>query len=167
MIWKKELVTLLFAIAIFSCKNSFPENTIGHNEKIPDFNIQLIDSSATLDSKDFSDGNPFIVFFFDPECSYCQSELRSIISNVSYFRNNKIYMVTFTNNEQMALFYNKLNLSRYKNITMGRDISFASLRHYKLNTVPYTLIYDGEGRLKRVFDQKVDAQKLLRAISNL
>jgi hypothetical protein len=61
---------------------------------------------------------------FSPDCDHCKHETEELIKNIDKFKKIQIVMATPMPFDKMKEFYAHYDLQRFKNITMGRDISF-------------------------------------------
>jgi len=130
---------------------------------LPSFDLLLADSVTHFNTTDIPTGKPFIVIGFSPWCTHCQAETRDIIKHMQQLKNIRIYYVTPYPFDQMKIFYSHFKLEQYPNITMGRDKKNFFLPYFKARGVPYTAIFDAKRRLKQVFTNQADADKLARS----
>jgi thiol-disulfide isomerase/thioredoxin len=129
---------------------------------LPSFDLLLADSVTHLNTADIPTGQPFIVIGFSPWCVHCQGETRDIIKHIQQFKNTRIYYVTNYPFGDMKTFYRYFKLARYPNITMGRDLKDYFFPYFKVNGVPYTVIFDSKKRLKQIVTGEADGGKLAK-----
>jgi thiol-disulfide isomerase/thioredoxin len=130
---------------------------------LPSFDLLLADSVTNFNTADIPTGQPFIVIGFSPWCTHCQAETRDIIQHIQQLKNTRIYYVTPYPFDQMKIFYRAFKLEQYPNITMGRDGKNIFFSYFKARGVPYTAIFDAKRRLRQVFTNQADADKLARS----
>jgi thioredoxin-related protein len=62
---------------------------------------------------------------------------------------------------KMKEFYIHYDLKRFKNITMGRDVSYMLPPFYGVRTLPYLAFYDKSGNLIDAFEGSLPIEKVL------
>lgn len=162
----RNIYVLIIMIIISSCG---PDNkgAVNRGMKLPDFRVQLLDSSKVMNINDIVGNKEFVVFIFDPLCSYCHSELRSILQHEIDFKGLKIIMVTFSPYERMKAFNQEFNLGNRKEIILVRDTSFFLMKYFNLVSVPFTAIYNSEKKVVVTYDGIVKSDEILKRIREL
>ena len=118
-----------------------------------------------FNTKNIPEGKPIMLIWFDPNCKECQKETEHLLANMNSFRNVNIYMATSHNYSEVMVFYNHLRLDTCKNITVGIDKAQTIPRVYQKNSVPITIVYDGEKKFKAGFEGLPDFNKLKESVS--
>jgi len=149
---------LIFAMGIYlsACNNNpTPTKTGLEGKKLPAFNVLLMDSITTLNTREISTGSPVIFFYFNPNCPYCRAEVEEIKSGIKSLSNIKFYMLSNFPHSDIKNFYNNFELKKYSNIVVAQDIDSYFLNYYKADGVPYFAIFDRGNRLKQVLMGKL------------
>ena len=128
---------------------------------IPAFTIMKAPDSSLFSQTDLHQKRPTIFFVFNPDCEYCQHETKDLLRNINKFRNAQIVMVSYMTFDMIADFYKKYKIANYPDITMGRDTEYKFLKFYKLKILPSTIVYDSNGKFKKIFRERVDMEDLL------
>ena len=135
-------------------------------ERLPEFNLLLVDSLTKLSSADIPTGKPIIIMAFSPSCPHCQDETRDLLQYMNNFKNVHLYLLTPYPFRQMKAFYKKLGLEKYSNdITIGIDKGNSFLSHFDTRLVPYTAIYNPKKRLIETFPGKTDIKTITRLVT--
>lgn len=144
----------LFAFAGFlliSCFGKSPEKTGMEGKSLPDFSLQMPDSTTWIHTKDIKTGQPAVFFLFSVHCPYCKSQLTKITDNATSLKDLPIYMVTSESYVEMKQFYEANKLSQYPNIKVGRDTSAFLGEYLNVKGIPFLALYDKNKRLARAF----------------
>lgn len=150
-------ITILMSIS--SCE-------IGETPKtIPDFSMTLPDSTKVFHSKDIPFGKTIVVIQFDPNCRDCQLETEEILANIKSYKNTNFYLVTRHPYDDMMVFYDHLRLNTYSNIKIGIDKTGAIPQAYNVRSIPFTLIYNKDKKLKAIISGKPKQADLLEVIN--
>lgn len=123
----------------------------------------LMQDSATLFSKDnLPKKTAVLLMIFNPECEHCQHETEELIKNMDSFKKVRIVMATMMPLEEMKTFIKKYNLSKYNNITVGRDIHYVLPGFYMISNLPYLAMYDKQGQLISTFEGTMKMEDLIK-----
>jgi len=68
---------------------------------------------------------------------------------------------------RIKAFNNYYRLSKYSNITIGRDYAFFFPIHFKANSVPWVLIYDEKKKLERVYEGGLGSTSIVQAVNEI
>lgn len=119
---------------------------------LPQFSILLADSLTWYTKKDLSQKKKTIIMVFSPDCDHCKHEIELIKKNIRQFSGTQIVMATTLSLEKMKDFYNRYDLGRYKNITVGRDTRYFFPSYFKVQFLPFMAIYDKNFKLLKTFE---------------
>ena len=134
---------------------------------LPQFRLLLLDSFSQLNTNDIPKGKPSVLIFFSPDCDHCQRETESIVKNMDSLRNVNLFFITVDPFDRMKLFNEVYNLSRYKNVVVGRDYTFFFSYQFKGAQPPYNVIYDKHKRLEVMLPAERNAHELLSYLNKL
>lgn len=161
----KQLITICLAILSFSVGAQVKfEAPYQKNPALPPFNILMLDSSEVFNSEKIPIGSPVILMMFSPDCPHCDQLTDSIIAHMKELKSVRIYMVTPMSLPAIQAFYDKKQLSKYKNIVVGKDYEFFFPKFYNAYEVPFIALYNRNKVLIDVFDQHSGIADLVSAI---
>ncbi|MGO4288239.1 TlpA family protein disulfide reductase [Chitinophaga sp. RAB17] len=178
---KKDIITIgiviLLGIFLFISASKFIEarspskNVVVNYRKpilselegqtLPSFKLLLPDSSTLVDVSKTLPNKPIVLFYFGPDCPYCQAEISEIIKEMDNLKNIQFYLFTAYPFDQMRRFYETFQLSRYPNIITGYDYKFFFFEHFKIESVPGIAIYGKDRRLKGTFIGNISYKQIL------
>jgi len=157
----KKIVLGTFIIFTLSCNWSSPKMMTGlEGKKIPEFNFYRIDSSI-LNTKDISLGKPFLLFYLQPWCPYCQAETKSILKNIKSFENINLYFITRSQSKLLKEYCDKFELSKFSNVIACNDPTSTEKTYFNAPGVPFVAIYGKDKRLVQVLLGESDATQIL------
>ncbi|WP_130855573.1 peroxiredoxin family protein [Olivibacter jilunii] len=159
------LVLLLLSNCNFTSSHSFPLNepiTTGmEGRTLPSFNL-LSTNGVAFNSNDIPLGKPVILLFIRPDCPFCEAQIDEIIDNIELLINFRIYLVTSYPLEELKVIYKKRDLKKYNNITAASDPENFFRRYFSVKSVPYTVIYDEQKKLSRVYVGFIGVSEILQ-----
>ena len=134
------------------------------NKSLPVFKIMKAPDSSAFLLKDLKHSMNTVFFVFNPDCEFCQHETRDLLKNIAKFKNTQIIMVSYMPYDMINDFYKEYKISRYPLITMGKDNDYLFLKFFKLKILPSTIVYDSNGKFKKIFRERVDMEMLLKEL---
>jgi thioredoxin-related protein len=156
------LVIILFFLA--GMAQSAPGSDIPPFKRfptVPPFKILKVDSVTLFTKDQLATKKPVFFMLFSPECDHCKHETEELIRNIDKFKKIQIVMATPMPFDKMKEFYAHYDLQRFKNITMGRDISFMLPPFFNVRTLPFLAFYDKSGNLIDTFEGSLPIEKVL------
>ena len=121
------------------------------NPQIPDFSIQLTDSTwfnkEQLPKSEFT-----AIINFDPECGHCQNTVKELAASMIYLKNVFFVFVAYKSIPEIKEFYHYYGLEKFTNIRMGRDPKYFVPSFFRVTANPFVAVYNQSGTLARVFD---------------
>jgi thioredoxin-related protein len=132
----------------------------------PPFKLLLTDSTTWFTKADLDKKKPLFLYVFSPECDHCKLTTQDLIKNIDKFKKVQIVMATWLDFTQMKKFYEDFQLSRFENITVGRDVNFIMAPFYNIRNLPYMAFYDKKGQLISVFEGGLGIDKVAEKFSN-
>lgn len=158
----RVLAFCLMAISFFSCRSrSVDESAIS---KLPSFKMRLLDSVTLLSADSIPAGRPVVLIFFRPDCSHCKRETQAILDHAGMLKDISILMVTNSSFFQIRDFYESFHLDRYRNVEVGKDYEHSFYQAFRPTSVPFTVIYNRERRLIKIYSEEADIKNILTAI---
>lgn len=129
--------------------------------RIPDFKLMLVDSVTNFYTENLDTNKNTLIMLFSSDCDHCQHQTEDIIKNIDAFKNTQIVMNTILPFHLMKEFYERYQLSKYKNIIMGRDVLFFFSPYYRSQFTPYLAIYNKKGELLFTNDGQMKIENLI------
>lgn len=137
---------------------------VDKREKLPSFDVVMLDSTTIFNTERIPDGKPFILLYFSPDCDHCHKQVDEILDNMSSFKNIQFYFFSPFKFELLTHFSTQYHLNDYSNITVAYDHKFFIPSHFKTTSTPCIFIYDEDRKLSRTYEGEVNASDLLDAI---
>jgi peroxiredoxin len=163
----KLLLTLACIIIILSCNNRKQVVATGHEGKpMPSFNLLLMDSTTTINTKSIPAKKPVVLLFISPRCPYCKIQTEDIIENIKTISNAQVYILTSLPFPMLKQFYDQFNLKKYPDIVVGYDYNAFFPQYFKVSSIPYIAIYNENKLLKEVLVGKVSTGLIKDIITN-
>jgi len=146
-------ILFVVSLCLLACNRSFrPAVKTGfEGTPLSAFDILLPDSSTILSTSRLLKGDPTVLIYFSPNCPYSQAEMSNIIEDMSNLKSVRFFIFTSWPFQQFRGFYAYYKLDKFPNITVGQDFKNYFSGHYKPMGVPFTMIYDKDGKLSTAF----------------
>ena len=161
-------IMLLFIVFFFNLICSAQSDSLHApyilSPTIPSFTIMKSPDSTAFSKRDLKRNIATVFFVFNPDCEYCQHETRDLLKNINKFKNAQIIMVSYMPYDMISDFYKEYKISKYPGITMGKDNDYLFLKFFKLKILPSTIVYDSNGKFKKIFRERVDMDILLKEL---
>lgn len=159
----KPFLCICLLVLMIGCMNRRPLPP-GIGRTIPDFNIQLLDTTVKLNSAAIPEGQPIVLFFFGPDCPYCQSLTREITKRMSELKDTRFYLMSDADFKEIHRYDTLFKLDQYKNVTIGRDINYIFFKYYKVPGFPYMAVYDKKKQFREIIIGGVSVDSLKKVI---
>jgi hypothetical protein len=130
------------------------------NPKFPSFKMLLMDSTTMFNTSTLAEGKPILLFYFGAECDHCFRMVEKLLPGMDSLSNVQIVMATFSNPTPIRAFYERFHLSKYKNITLGKDNDFFLGPFYGARSVPCLVMYDKHKKLVRKWEDAASIHDL-------
>lgn len=150
--------TLLTSMALAQTPNEPPYKRF---PSVPP--LQLLMKDSSIFTKDKVKKQPLIIMYFSPGCDHCQHQMEDLIKDMSKFKGTQIILATYQPFEEIDEFYKKYQLSKYPNITIGRDSKYLLPPFYNIRSLPYLALYNKKGDLLTTYEGNVKVAKLVQA----
>ena len=128
---------------------------------VPPLKLLLLDSTSYLTKNDLKKNKPVLIIVFNPDCEHCKHETEEIIKNIDSLKNVQIIMATMMSFDLMKSFYEKYDLQRFQNITMGKDVQYTLPSFYQMHFMPYLAMYNKKGNLLATFEGAMKIEDLI------
>lgn len=128
---------------------------------VPPFKLLKVDSSSYFTKNDLKKNKPVLIILFNPDCDHCKHEIEEIIKNIEQLKNVQIVMATNMSFDIMKSFYEKYDLEKFENITVGRDFQYLLPSFYQIRFMPYLAMYDKKRNLLNSFEGSMKIEDLI------
>ena len=164
----KVLLLFLVLESIISCQGEAPALQTGkgiEERSLPTFDILLMDSITKVNTGKILGGKSIVLFFFGPNCPYCQALSKDIIIHIDKFKNERIFLLSSAPFREIKTYDTLFKLNKYPNITIGQDYTGAFFNYFKGKGIPYLVIYDKNKNYKQTVLGRVGADSILTIIN--
>ena len=157
----------IFLFAVLAALIGVPACNSTSQEKLPDFDLLLPDSTTVLHTRDIPSGQPVVIIHFESNCGECQKETESILKNMDSLKQVRFYFVTLETFDRLDVFNVHYKLASFPNIVAGQDFKHAMEQHYKPLTTPMLAIYNGQKQLRVVIGGSTSTSELIHTIHEI
>lgn len=152
------LIMMVFSVITLSPANGqFVNNR--KVETIPSFTYYTLEGHK-FSNKDLKDNSRLMIVYFNPLCEVCQREMKEILTNMDYFKNMQIVMVSPNSKEEIGNFVTEHNLSNFPQITVLHDVNDAFYKEFHAIGYPSLYLYDENKNLVEHFDSHADIREI-------
>lgn len=136
-------------------------------DKLPTFNLQL-SSGRYFATADLPKDKPVVIIYFAPDCDHCHTLMNAFFQRANDFRSAEVLLVTFKPLAEVVAFERTYGVRKYSHITVGTEgLAQALRRFYKLQSTPFTALYNKEGKLVASYRKETPLDALLQQIKKL
>jgi thiol-disulfide isomerase/thioredoxin len=156
-----RLTIVILSVSIcIGCFNATTKKNALEGQKMPSFNILLMDSTSQINTGLIPEGKPIVFYFFSPDCPFCKKQTMEIVDNIEHLKGVYFYFLSFYSFDQIKEYYDKYKLKRFSNIMVGQDYEFFFGTYFKGKSAPYLAIYNENKILKHVFVGVMNVKKI-------
>lgn len=127
---------------------------------VPPFTITRVPDSTQFSKADLHKNQNTIVMVFSPDCEHCQHATEDMLSHFNLFKKVQIVMATPLEYRFIVPFYYKYQISKYPNITIGRDPTYFLGQFYSVHNYPAIFLYNKKGKFVKSFEGSVPFTKI-------
>lgn len=158
------MITLLFIINV----EAYAQKNTQVPKDIPEFTFYTVDRDAPFTRNNLANNGKNIVFlFFDPGCSHCQQEARTLGKNYNKVKNINFYFVAMQEknliNAFMAMYADELKGK--KNVLVLHDKNYEFIGKFKPTRYPATFVFGTDKKLKAYWDGDKTEQDMINTIN--
>lgn len=159
---------IFFVLTIFIFSSACLLNTVDAvSQTMPLFKM-LLSNKKNFNAVDLPKGKSTILIYFDPDCDHCQKLMNEFFKKINSFKKAQIILVTYKPLNELKDFEKKYNTSVYSNIKAGIEEPIFYLRtYYHLMLLPFTALYDKNGKLIYMYKNETPVDDLIRRLNNL
>jgi thioredoxin-related protein len=158
----KKYLPLFLLTSLSGCFYDRHKIVTGLEGKVlPAINLTLTDSVSAFNTNAIPAGRPFIIFYYEPHCPFCEEQTKSITKNIDELKNINIYMVSYNAYGDVEEFVKRYKLKQYQNIVVIQDRNKNLNSYFQPVGMPFLAFYDSQRRLKKAFlgAQNIDVLK--------
>lgn len=156
----KYVTALLSLLVLNSCTNSPFITTGQEGRKLPNFSLLRVMDSTRFSANIIPEGKATIMFYFSPNCTHCQAEIKLIQANDQDLGNMQFYFLSPAALTELKMFYEKYQIKNFSNMTVVQDDSLNFQRYFGVPAVPYVAVYDSHKYLRQVIFGQFDIKDL-------
>lgn len=134
---------------------------------IPVFNLLLTDSITVFNTAQIPKGKMTVLVFFSTDCEYCQEETVDLIKNIDAVKKMQFYYIGIDSIHKIRDFSEYYGLNKYSNIVVGKDYTLSFPGLSGLHTIPSSIVYDEQKRLKVIIKGDFKVKDFLRRLKEL
>lgn len=161
----KIIVSIFIVATLAGCYSRIPDKTGFEGKSLPDFDILLSDSVTHLSTSSISIDKSFVVVYFGTQCPYSKAEIEEITEHNNELKDIKFYLITSDPFPEMKKIYERYQLHKYPNLTIGIDEKDFFGIYYKITGVPFNAFYGSNRRLETVYKGNISS-KIIRHETN-
>jgi len=168
---KRLFITAICTISIsiyiiaYRSSNQFRSSQL-ELASLPSLKFKLLDSVSQFDTKNIKNGKASLFVYFDPDCEFCQQQIKSILKNIMELRNTSIYLITPASLSGLRHFYNQYNLGSYSDITVAQDFLYNFYRTFKVSSFPNIVIYNQNKMLVTLYQGEVPIKMITASLKS-
>jgi thiol-disulfide isomerase/thioredoxin len=157
------IILLAFTSLLVSAQSDSLQPPYKRFPTLPPFDLLALDSASSVTKETIQKDKPVLIMFFSPDCDHCKHQMEDMLKDMKPFDDIEIVLATFQPFEQIKTFYQKYELSKYKNVYIGRDTKYFLPPFYRMYNLPYLALYNSKGDLITTFEGNVKPDKLIKA----
>lgn len=160
---KRMISTLLLLCTCFIivAQENSPAPPYKRFPTVAPFKLLLADSSTFYTKADLPKKKSVLMLLFSPDCEHCQHETEEIIKRIDDLKDVQIVMSTTQPLYKMKEFARNYGLQRFKNITIGQDVSHTLPPFYSIRFYPFLAFYNKKKELVSVFEGAMPIDRLI------
>jgi peroxiredoxin len=138
------------------------------NNKLPSFDIRLLDSVSLLNSHSIASGKLSIFILFSPDCDHCAALSKEIKNRATLFDSVNLWMLSPPMPFAEVKKFSMINgIAQMPNIVVGIDMDFFFGSFFRATTVPFVVIYDQDKKWRKVIKDLNKLDDLVTEIKKL
>lgn len=159
-------ILLLNIVALLSykiiTKLNYKNEVTERTKVIPSF------SFFDLKGKKFTNKNlknkSIVFIYFNSDCDYCHSKASKIKEKLQKFNNVQLVFISFEEKKRILKFARQYKLDNRENIVFLEDRMGEFSKLFDVNSIPYIVIYDSNGKLLKKFKGITKINDILKVL---
>ena len=158
----KHVKSFLWLIAIM-----FSTRIAAQDGKLPAFKM-LMTNGQYFTSNQLSKKKPVVLIYFSPDCEHCQKLMAEVFKNIKKFEHSQLVLITFKPIDDLRGFERQYRTFNYPFIKTGTEGNTFFIRYYyKLETTPFTALFDKKGNMVISYRRETPINDLLKRLKEL
>ncbi|GAO42928.1 TlpA family protein disulfide reductase [Flavihumibacter petaseus] len=155
------LFLFLFAgtVKLFAQTDSVPP-PFKRYPTVPPFELLGLDGKK-INRDNLANRSGTLIMFFSPDCHHCQQQVDWLKEQLPAFEKYNLVLATYQPIEELQAFYDKYQMSAWKNLYIGRDEKFFMPPYFRIGNLPFLALYDRKGKLLTSFEGTTEIKKVL------
>lgn len=139
----------------------------GHEgERIPSFDFISADSNRHLNTQNVPPGSPVVMFYFQPNCPFCQSQIAEITQHISTLVGTRFFLVTAHSSKDLKALYKTIQIQHLSNFFVAIDYKNEFQDYFNPEGVPYTAVYRSDQTLSKAYLGALTGKEITNALNN-
>ncbi|OMP80064.1 thioredoxin fold domain-containing protein [[Flexibacter] sp. ATCC 35208] len=162
----KKIIIAEFIILLIAC-NSHRQDVLVtglEGQPLPTFRILSHDSTSSYYTTANRRSGATILFYYSPTCPYCRAQMKDMLQTMNRMVGVQVYAITSAPYKAMKQFYEHFELKKFSNVIAGVDTGLSVSKYYKIKSVPYTIVYGKNGKLKHVYSGQIYSSQLIAVV---
>ncbi|PWS32236.1 TlpA family protein disulfide reductase [Pedobacter paludis] len=156
----KYIFILISIVLIQSCGLK-KGNTNRAGENFPESTLTTLDGKV-MDTREWSRGEAFLLFYFSTDCPHCQKELIEMKKESRLLEKRKILMVTWNRNFDEVNEYGKQSgYAELENVTIAVDSDRNLASHFSIRSFPFIVLYSKDRKFIKSFRGEIEPKVIL------
>jgi thioredoxin-related protein len=160
----KPLLYIAIYILFVGCQSPWRKDITKEYRSLPNFAVQLQDSSTLLSLTSITKNHSTILLYFAPDCEHCQIQIANLLENSKYFNDTKIVFISMAATSDISKFSAKFHIGEYPNVIVGRDYQYEFYNLFKITSFPNIFIYNKSKHLTKVYRGQTEIQRIDKAL---
>ncbi|GHS84839.1 hypothetical protein FACS1894201_03790 [Bacteroidia bacterium] len=168
---KKRILTIvlitvtLLLVTLLSVQLGKHYNTVKMYRQLPDVTLLQMDSTAFCTSELKEINKSLVIFYFHPDCDFCQMEIESILKSQEKLHHTQLLFVSFALIEEIKPFLETFPIDTIPNVLIAMDNNLEFTNTFKPKSIPATYIYNAQGTLQKVLTGLSSLEVILKIIT--
>lgn len=130
----------------------------------PKFKLLAMDSASFIENQQLKDSINTVFVNFSPQCDHCERTIKSIISNLTKFKNTQFVFTSFEEFSTIRKFYLDNALYSYTNIFVGQELNYELTKQIQYAGFPSVIMFDAHKNWVKSIHEETNAKAILKAL---
>ncbi|HEY1021788.1 MAG TPA: thioredoxin family protein [Flavisolibacter sp.] len=136
-------------------------------DSIPSFGMTL-SNGRYFGNHELPKNKPVVLIYFAPDCDHCHTLMNAFFQKADDFQAATVVLITFKPVNELIAFERSYQTNQYPHVIVGTEGAAQTLRRfYKLQSTPYTALYNKEGKLVASYRKNTPVAELLQQLKKL
>ena len=154
-------------VTVFTGTSAGAKISAAQSGDIPPFKMMQT-NGIFFGAADLARNKPVVLIYFSPDCDHCLTLMNGLFKKINEFKNTQLVLVSFKPVEELASFERSYNTRKYPFIKVGTEgTSFFLRYYYKIETTPFTAVYNKAGKLVASYRKTTPLDALIAQVKQL